>query len=128
MFRSVLFLFIILPLVLSLGLFVSWLAASNVYDSEKDVKKEFKTDGCTLFPDLSWRSCCEKHDFLYWSGGSERDKLEADLELKSCIKHASGSELLAGLVFLGVRAGGTPYLPTYWRWGFGWSYGRGYTK
>lgn len=26
----------------------------------------------------------------------------------------------------GVRVGGTPYLPTMFRWGYGWPYPRGY--
>ena len=26
----------------------------------------------------------------------------------------------------GVRVGGTPYLPTTFRWGYGWPYLRGY--
>jgi hypothetical protein len=26
----------------------------------------------------------------------------------------------------GVRVGGTPYLPTSFRWGYGWPYLRGY--
>jgi len=27
----------------------------------------------------------------------------------------------------GVRIGGTPYLPTKFRWAYGWPYPRGYT-
>jgi hypothetical protein len=29
-------------------------------------------------------------------------------------------------MYRGVRAGGTPYLPTPYRWGYGWRYLRGY--
>jgi len=29
-------------------------------------------------------------------------------------------------MFTGVRVGGTPYLPTSFRWGYGWPYPRAY--
>ena len=29
-------------------------------------------------------------------------------------------------MYLGVRAGGSPYWPASYRWGYGWPYGRGY--
>jgi hypothetical protein len=29
-------------------------------------------------------------------------------------------------MFAGVRVGGSPYFPTPFRWGYGWSYPRGY--
>jgi hypothetical protein len=29
-------------------------------------------------------------------------------------------------MYLGVRSGGHPVFPTWYRWGYGWTYGRGY--
>src|SRR2546426_8536514 len=29
----------------------------------------FTTDGCSLWPNGPWRSCCIEHDVLYWCGG-----------------------------------------------------------
>jgi hypothetical protein len=33
---------------------------------------------------------------------------------------------IATLMLAGVRVGGTPYIPTKFRWGYGWPYFRGY--
>ena len=37
-----------------------------------------------------------------------------------------GAALLATTMLAGVRAGGSAYLPTSYRGGYGWRYGRGY--
>jgi len=37
-----------------------------------------------------------------------------------------GEPEIAKLMLLGVRVGGTPYLPTQFRWGYGWPYPRLY--
>jgi len=62
---------------------------------------------------------------LYWAGGTVGDRLAADLALRECIA-AANHEVLGELYYLGVRMGGTPNLPTPWRWGFGWDYPHGY--
>lgn len=93
---------------------------------------DFKSDGCSLFPDGSltdrrkWCDCCFTHDIAYWRGGTEAERKQADVVLKGCIRRRTGSRLLAGLMFMGVRTGGHPVFPTGYRWGFGWKYGRGY--
>lgn len=90
------------------------------------------TDGCSLFPDRSpfgeadWCHCCVAHDLVYWRGGIEETRLDADRELEACVKKASGSALLASVMFAGVRISGSPYLPTWFRWGYGWPFGRPY--
>lgn len=93
---------------------------------------EFASDGCSLFPDRSWISdddwcsCCFAHDKAYWQGGGEGKRYIADQELQSCVLAKTGSKVLAGLMFAGVRVGGSPYLYTWFRWGYGWQYGRWY--
>lgn len=37
-----------------------------------------------------------------------------------------GEPEIAKLMLAGVRVGGIPYLPTAFRWGYGWAYPRGY--
>ena len=37
-----------------------------------------------------------------------------------------GEEEVALLMLAGVRVGGTPYLPTKFRWGYGWPWPRSY--
>jgi phosphatidate phosphatase APP1 len=90
------------------------------------------TDGCSLFLDrdpvhgVSWRDCCVTHDQAYWRGGSEEERLRADEVLRACVAERTGDTALAELMFRGVRAGGLPQFPTWYRWGYGWSDGRGY--
>jgi hypothetical protein len=87
----------------------------------------FTTDGCSMFPDgtlsdpTRWQHCCVTHDFAYYRGGSEEEREAADLALRSCIR-ADTNDALAELMWAGVRFGGTPALPTPWRWGYGWAY------
>lgn len=91
----------------------------------------FTTDYCTNFPNgtLSnpslWARCCLMHDIKYWAGGSARERLEADTNLRSCVA-ATGHPDVGQAMFLGVRVGGSPSLNTPWRWGYGWTEMRGY--
>ncbi len=98
-----------------------------------DVLKPFTSDGCSSFPDGTrqentlWLSCCEEHDRAYWKGGTFQQRLDADNQLKDCVA-AVGKPKTALLMLAGVRVGGSPYFPTRFRWGYGWSYPRGYRE
>jgi len=81
----------------------------------------FKSDGCSCFPDGNWAECCIKHDLSYWMGGAREEKLNADVELKKCVSE-KGHPVTALFMYYGVRAGGVWWLPTPFRWGFGWDY------
>lgn len=91
----------------------------------------FTTDGCSLFPDGTikqkelWEPCCIRHDFAYWRGGTEEERQQADEALKACVTSVGEPEV-GEIMHAGVRAGGSPYLPTPFRWGYGWPYARGY--
>ncbi len=96
-----------------------------------DELKPFTTDGCSAFPDGTvkqqslWVNCCIRHDLAYWKGGSYEDRLIADQDLSSCVAEVGEPEI-AQIMLAGVRVGGSPYFPTSYRWGYGWSYPRGY--
>jgi hypothetical protein len=98
-----------------------------------DELSDFTSDGCSAFPDGTyeekelWHSCCVEHDLAYWVGGSSDDREVADHELESCVE-AVGKPTIAKLMLAGVRVGGTPWLPTRFRWAYGWPYLRGYTQ
>jgi len=49
----------------------------------------------------------------------------ADENLKRCVTNI-GEPKIAALMKAGVDVGGSPYLPTPFRWGYGWGYIRGY--
>ncbi len=96
-----------------------------------DQLKPFTTDGCSMFPDGTyqqqslWMECCIRHDIAYWQGGTEAQRLAADEALEACVSQV-GEPKIAKLMLAGVRMGGSPYFPTSYRWGYGWSYRRGY--
>ncbi len=88
----------------------------------------FTTDGCSMFPDGTvsdatlWQQCCVTHDFAYYRGGTREDRADADDGLAACISEVTASTTFGNLMWAGVRVGGTPALPTPWRWGYGWTY------
>jgi len=96
------------------------------------VLHDFKSDGCSLFPDGSlehrdlWCDCCFAHDIAYWRGGTQEERKRADETLRDCVLDRTHSKALAVLMYDGVRTGGHPVFPTWYRWAYGWSYGRGY--
>ena len=93
--------------------------------------KPFESDGCSAFPDGTikqnqlWLGCCVEHDAAYWKGGSYQDRKNADVKLKICVEKIGQPEI-AQLMLAGVRVGGSPFIPTTFRWGYGWPYPRGY--
>ena len=96
-----------------------------------DTLQPFTSDGCSSFPDGTlkqktlWLSCCQQHDLEYWRGGTYQERLQSDIALKVCVSNVGEPEI-ALLMLAGVRVGGTPFLPTKFRWGYGWSYPRFY--
>jgi len=92
----------------------------------------FTTDGCSLFPDHlrgkgPYCECCVQHDLAYWRGGTAPERAAADEAFRQCVARTSKDDGLARAMYLGVRVGGSPYLYTGFRWGYGWPYGRYYT-
>ena len=91
----------------------------------------FSTDGCSAFPEgtleqqFLWFDCCISHDMAYWKGGTFEQRLQADRELEQCVAQL-GEPRIASLMYRGVRLGGTPHIPTPFRWGYGWPFARGY--
>jgi hypothetical protein len=94
--------------------------------------RDFTSDGCSLFPDgdfkdrALWCDCCFGHDIAYWRGGTAEERLKADEKLRDCVLERTKDGALAHLMYRGVRAGGHPVFPNWYRWGYGWKYGRGY--
>ena len=99
--------------------------------SYADELKPFSSDGCSAFPDGTlaerelWLKCCTEHDYAYWKGGSYQQRVEADMQLKNCVAEV-GEEAVALVMLAGVRVGGSPFFPTRFRWGYGWSYPKFY--
>ncbi len=85
------------------------------------VPANFKSDGCSLFPDGDYLDCCVAHDKAYYVGGSWTKRWRADKKLFKCVVAKKGlkHKIIAPLMWLGVRVGGVHWLPTSFRWGFG---------
>lgn len=107
-----------------------WLMASL---AAADELKMFTSDGCSVFPDGTpeqqslWLDCCVEHDLAYWRGGTKAQKKQADERLHQCVADI-GKPDIANLMLAGVKVGGSPFLPTGYRWGYGWPYPRGYQE
>jgi hypothetical protein len=97
----------------------AWLATGQTSAAKLG---DFKSDGCSLFPDGGYYACCYVHDVAYWPGGTSEDRKDADDTLRACVKEITGSGFLAAIMFWGVRLGGGPGHDTTYRWGFGWPY------
>jgi len=112
---------ILLSIVLSSCLCIPSYADDGSKLPPVTVPEDFKSDGCSMFPDGSYWECCVEHDKAYYVGGSWRERLSADNKLFNCVADKDGvhHKLVAPLMWLGVRVGGVGFLPTRIRWGFG---------
>jgi hypothetical protein len=81
----------------------------------------FVSDGCSWWFDGDWVACCVGHDLSYWRGGTRDERHAADQAMKACVA-GQGRVALSHLMYFGVRVGGVWWLPTPFRWGFGWPY------
>jgi hypothetical protein len=88
------------------------------------VDKPFISDHCSAVPERGLSSCCVEHDWLYWQGGSWRDRKKADRLFRECMLDDKAPKPRAWLRWAGVRVGGVGLLPTSWRWGYGWPWPR----
>jgi len=107
--------------------------AINPRENKNNILHPFSSDGCSLFPDgfrdseYLWCECCFIHDIAYWKGGTEAERYEADQQLKECVFDKTKDQLLAEMVFAGVRAGGEPEMEASFSWGYGWKQTREYS-
>jgi hypothetical protein len=92
----------------------------------------FQYDGCTFFTEgtLSqpklWDHCCLEHDLFYWAGGTKKQRLRADQNLKQCFSQV-GHPGLAELIYMAVRMGRHyPFPVRTQQWGNAWSVKRNY--
>ncbi len=111
-----------LLLLLLLGCFSVNIFAQNNGKSKFVVNfANFKSDGCSMFPDGDYRNCCVAHDVAYFAGGSWTTRWQADKNLYKCVAATKGFQhkIIAPVMWLGVRIGGVHFLPTPFRWGFG---------
>ena len=104
----------------------------NVNKAYGNILRPFTSDGCSKFPDgpilannTKWRHCCVAHDIDYWHGGTAFERFLSDSRLKTCVAK-TGAEIIANLMFLGIRVGGYANFSTSWHWGYGWKLYRGY--
>jgi hypothetical protein len=118
--------------LLSLILFLVLSVLSGCASAKVSDLKDFTSDGCSLFPDGTikdrgkWCQCCLMHDIAYWRGGTAQERKRADEVLRDCVFDRTKDAALAETIYVGVRTGGHPVFPTWYRWAYGWPYSRGY--
>ncbi len=93
----------------------------NPQMATNEAPSDFRSDGCSIFPDGNYRECCEIHDLDYFRGGTARERRQSDRRLYRCVRSKKGwqNEIAAPVMYLGVRVFGVSILPTPFRWGFG---------
>ncbi len=109
---------IFFSLLFSTGAFAQ---ESSKHTDQPVLPADFKSDGCSMFPDCDYRSCCVEHDKEYYVGGNWKQRWRSDKKLYKCVAAKKGFQhkLIAPVMWLGVRAFAVPWLPTSFRWGFG---------
>ena len=108
-------------LFLLLTIFLVGIVPAQVTDStppQRVPPPEFKSDGCSSWPDGDYRDCCEAHDLAYFLGGTAKERRAADKRLYKCVRD-KGHQVNAVVMLLGVRLAAVRWLPTPFRWGFG---------
>lgn len=105
---------------LCLGIFLTQTLGQQTAAPDQD-PPGFQSDGCSLVPDGDIRDCCIAHDREYYFGGTSKERRASDKRLYDCVRNKKGwqHKLTAPFVWIGVRIGGVPFLPTPFRWGFG---------
>lgn len=105
----------------AIALFILAQAVPAQVLSDETLPSGKKSDGCTLIPDGHIKPCCITHDREYYAGGTREERRQSDEKLYDCIKMKKGlhHKIFAPFIWLGVRIGGLPFLPTSFRWGFG---------
>ena len=100
---------------------------------------QFRSDGCSFLLSWTWwtlfghgppwEGCCDAHDKAYWLGGTREDRRRADRKLRICAT-LRGHPYWGAMMEWGVWVGGVPWLPTRYRWGYGWRFrwGESYGK
>ncbi|CAN5644708.1 hypothetical protein BH24ACI3_BH24ACI3_06770 [soil metagenome] len=105
------------------GLMLLTLSVSAAAQAEpaRTMPPDFKSDGCTLFPNGNYCDCCVEHDKDYYFGGTRKERWRSDKRLFKCVRSKKGwqNKLMAPIMLVGVRVGGVSFLPTPFRWGFG---------
>ncbi|MBD3344603.1 MAG: hypothetical protein GF401_06040 [Chitinivibrionales bacterium] len=101
--------------------------------TNRNAIRPFTTDDCTCTPEGTkenptlWKHCCNAHDSAYWRGGSFNERRGADSLLAECLAEVGqkrrGKRWYKALFFTGAA-----WLPTPWRWGYGWKYPRSYRR
>jgi len=88
----------------------------------RPIDKPFTSDHCTFVREFDQATCCVEHDWRYWQGGTRKQRAEADRLFRECLKETKHNH--AWLRWFGVRVMGAGFLPTSWRWGYGWKWPR----
>ncbi|MNJ98444.1 hypothetical protein D3C87_162100 [compost metagenome] len=115
------------------GFLVGARSSLSSQSPEQPLIRPFFSDGCSSSPDKlpgsndeeGWVECCIKHDTVYWLGGTEKEKEQADADLEQCMAAKDYPKM--GKVYKAfVGQFGGPDSTNSYRWGYGWNYKRPY--
>lgn len=112
------FVFVFLPVVVSGAEENPRGNAATSAAKKGSILQPYRTDACTTPAGIgkkSWDECCTAHDFAYWVGGSQKDKMRVDAELVQCLRSKDVGGKVAAKIFELI-----PDFVTQKHWGNRW--------
>jgi LPXTG-motif cell wall-anchored protein len=67
----------------------------------------FENDGCTLFPEGTWATCCDIHDQAFAVGTEFHEFISANWQLYTCM--SQHNPIMALLALIGVMTLGATF-------------------
>ncbi len=113
------------PTLYLIAIAIIAISTSAVASHLKQPPIPYSDDGCSCVPDFNFVQCCRDHDRAYYHGGSAEQRARADERFRQCIRE-KGHGVLDDVYYIGVRINAVPWLPTPFRWGFGYSFRKGH--
>jgi len=120
--------FIIAILLVGTATWILW--AWLFYDEDEAILHEVQTYHCANLPEKlaveKWGNCCSELDREYWRGGTFIAQREANSAFRTCLGDVYPESYMPIIAYYGLYAVSSPFVPTSWRWGYGWDFGHGF--
>lgn len=100
------------------------------YDEDDATLQKVESYHCAHLPEKlavdQWSDCCSELDRQYWRGGPFTAQREANQTFRSCIASVYPESYIPVMTYYGLYVFSSPFVPTSWRWAYGWDFGHGF--
>lgn len=115
-------------IIVGIATWVLW--AWLFYDEDEATLQKVQTYHCEHLPEKfavdQWGHCCSALDLEYWRGGTFIAQREANDAFRSCLGDVYPESYVPIIAYYGLYVVNSPFIPTSWRWGYGWDFGHGF--